>query len=87
MGRPSWATPAQATFLEFHLSKLEREREDGNGLGTYYESVAREFLKRFPVKPTDDDELAAVGSEETPQDLANTRQTKVSPCLCPLEWR
>lgn len=60
-------------FLKSFTPNLEQEKM-GNGLKAYYNTVAKQFLQKWPVKVTDEEqEAAGEGEGEDPQSLAVTR--------------
>jgi hypothetical protein len=76
MGRPTWATPEQAAFLEEFVPRLEEEKYN-LGLKPFYAQITKQFIERWPSplipdEETDKDELKR---------SADDRRGRVSQCV------
>ena len=74
---PTWASAEQTKFLEGFLPELE-EKKKGNGLNTFYASVAVKFLEKWKTAPGPKEFEAAGDNQELLQSLADARRKSVS---------
>lgn len=71
MGRPSWATPEQLTFLHSYTSELPNAKA-GTGLNIFYVRVAQDFLVHWSPEPVSSHATPPATPQEL-KDLAETR--------------
>lgn len=93
MGRPRWTTPEQDEFFDGYTGQLE-EQKLKNSLTSFYNSIAQEFLVKWPATVIDEDIVKAADTKKnrdkkTPEQFAVERRTRVSsvsvshPQACP----
>ena len=79
MGRPTWGTEPQLTFLDSFVPGLDAAKATC-GLQTEYACISKLFLEKWPTKPTEKEENATSDPAQR-QALADDRRRMVSHVL------
>ena len=77
MGRPSWATPEQAAFLELQVKDLEKEKRN-QGLKAFYARVTNQFVELWPSPVPPEVDTSQVTDPAKVKALSDDRRRRVS---------